>query len=108
LAIIANSGCGVFSADRACASGREAADIGLELRRDWTGEDVANFQIDVDQMLRRSKLRLAVAKADPRISQQPLEQDQLPVQIHFLRLDGYQELTKGRGGGCGHPEEANS
>jgi hypothetical protein len=71
---------------------REAADIALQLPRSWTGEDLANLQIDVDQGLRGSKLRLAVAKPDAGISQQPLEQDELPLQIRFLRLDGYQVI----------------
>src|SRR6266404_1625807 len=73
---------------------REAADIALQLRRSRTGEDLANLQIDVDQRLRGSKLRLAVAKADAGISQQPLEQDELPLQIRFLRLDGYQAIPR--------------
>src|SRR6266478_721740 len=65
---------------------QEAADIELELRRERPCERIADLQVDVDELLRSSELRLAVAEADARIPEQLVEQQELPLQLRFLQL----------------------
>src|SRR5437763_690634 len=65
---------------------QEAADIELQLGRVRPCKRVSDLLIDVDELLRRSKLRLAVAEADACIPEQLIEQQEVPLQIGLLNL----------------------
>ena len=65
---------------------QEPADIELQPRRERPGERIADLQIDVDELLERGKLRLAVAEADARVTEQLVQLQKLPPQIRFLNL----------------------
>ena len=64
----------------------EAADIELQLRRERPRERIANFKIDIAQLLRRSKRCLAVAESDARIAQKLIERPELSLQLRFVKL----------------------
>ena len=64
----------------------EAADIELQLRRERPRERIANLEIDIAQLLRRSKRCLAVAESDARIAQKLIERPELSLQLRFVKL----------------------
>ena len=64
----------------------EAADMELQLRRERPRERIANFKVDIAQLLRRSKRCLAVAESDARIAEQLIERPELPLQLHLVKL----------------------
>ena len=67
-------------------AGNEAADIELQLRRERPRERIANLEIDIAQLLRRSKRCLAVAESDTRIPEQLIERPELLLQLRFVKL----------------------
>jgi len=68
-----------------CAQARhQAADVELQIRRKRPFQRIPNLAVDVDQLLRGSKLRLALAEAHARITQESIERQELALQIRFV------------------------
>src|SRR3981081_1624853 len=79
-----------------CAQARDqAAHVELQLRRERPFERIPNLAIDVDQLLRGSKLRLALAEAHARITQESIERQELALQIRFVERRLQVDLRSG-------------
>src|SRR5438270_646202 len=65
---------------------QEALDLELKLYRERPCERSPDLQIDVDEILRKSKLRLALTEADACVPEQLIEQQELALQIRRFGL----------------------
>ncbi len=87
--------CVALSVRIECAEARrQPAYIEMQLRRERPFQRIANLEVDVDQLFRRSKLRFPLAVPDARITQEPIEHQEVALQIRFVQLGRLQLVLR--------------